>query len=118
MFTEVSPSSVSLSPEVCSREAGVSESVLVSSSVSSSVRPKVCSRTANSSHSVVVEPVEVSVSPESVASTIANVVGEKVEKMEASVAVEVVELICKWRRNVEGVLRMRKSVIASCGRRK
>ena len=117
VFTEVSPSRVSVSPEVCSRAAeaaesvsvgssigvtvspevcsravGVAESVSVSSSVSSSVRPEVCSRAANGSGSVVVEPVEVSVSPESVASTAANVVGEKIEKTEASVAVEVVEL--------------------------
>ena len=92
MFTEVSQSRVSVSPEVCSRASEAAEFVSVSSSVSSSIRSKVCSRAANNSGSVVVEPVEVSVSPESVASTAANVVGEKIEKTEASVAVEVVEL--------------------------
>ncbi len=130
VFTEVSPSSVSVSPKVCSRTAeaaesvsvgssvgvsvspevcsrvvGVAESVSVSSSVSSSIRPEVCSRAVNGSGSVVVEPVEVNVSPESVASTAAYEVGEKVGKTEDSAAVEVGRGICKWKRSAEVVLR-------------
>ncbi len=113
MFTEMSPSSMSVSPEVCSRAAeaaesvsvgssarvsvslevcsmaaGVAESVSVGSSVSSSIRPEVCSRAVKGSGSVVVEPVEVSISTESVASTAANVVGEKVELRKRNLQVE------------------------------